>query len=80
METMKIIVGIYVLIVGVVNNVIDYKHRKRNAYEPGCAWQYYAQLAREGSREAKFMMWSGYISIYMIFAIMGVAFYELAQR
>jgi len=31
METMKIIVGIYVLTVGVVNNVIDYKHRKRNA-------------------------------------------------
>jgi len=48
--------------------------------EPGCAWQYYAQLAREGSREAKFMMWSGYISIYMILAIIGVAFYELAQR
>jgi len=79
METMRIIAGIYLLIAGVANQVIDYKHRKRNAYEPGCAWQYYSQLAREGSREAKIMMWSGYIAIYFIIAILGVTFYELAK-
>ena len=41
--------AVCLLVFGIANQIIDYKHRKRKACEPGCAWQYYSQLAREGS-------------------------------
>lgn len=80
MTTIKIIAAVYLLVFGIANQVIDYKHRKRKAYEPGCAWQYYAQLAREGSREGKFMMWSGYIGIWLMIATLVTGCYQLAAR
>ncbi|GEM_PF-1741477 len=78
MATIKIIAAVYLLVCGIANQVIDYKHRKRNAYEPGCAWQYYSRLAREGSREGKFMMWSGYLGIWLIIATLVTGCYQLA--
>lgn len=80
MATIKIMAAVYLLVFGIANQVIDYKHRKRNAYEPGCAWQYYSRLAREGSREGKFMMWSGYLGIWLIIATLVTGCYTLASR
>jgi len=78
-SVLKVIAGVFLLVFGVPNQVIDYKHRKNKDYEPGNAWGYYARLAREGSWEGRFMMWSGYIGIYAIIGVLGYAFYVLAK-
>lgn len=80
MDTFRIMCAVYLLVAGAGNQVIDDKHRKRNAYEPGCAWQHYAKLAREGSREGKFMMWSGHIGIWFIIATIATGCYQLATH
>jgi hypothetical protein len=79
MITLKIIVAIFMAVIGIPNQLIDYRHRKRNAYEPGNAWGYYAKLSKEGSWEGKFMMWSGYLGIGLIIFILGYAFYALSR-
>ena len=76
---LKIIAGVFMLVVGIPNQIIDYKHRKNKDYEPGNAWGYYARLARGGSWEGRFMMWSGYLGIYAIIGVTGYAFYALAK-
>jgi hypothetical protein len=78
-SVLKIIAGVFMLVVGIPNQIIDYKHRKNADYEPGNAWGYYARLAKEGSWEGRFMMWSGYIGIYAIIGVLGYGFYVLAK-
>lgn len=77
MFVLKILAFVLVIVVGIPNNIIDHKHRKR--YEPGNAWGYYAKLSKEGSWEGKFMMWSGYIGIAFIVAVIGYSFYALSR-
>jgi hypothetical protein len=77
--TMKIIAAVFAVVFGIPNKIIDYKHRKRGAYLPGNAWEYYAKLSKEGSWEGRFMVWSGVIGIYLVLGILGYAFYALCQ-
>ena len=80
MTTIEIIAAVCLLVFGIANQIIDYKHRKRKACEPGCAWQYYSQLARGGSREGKFMMWSGCLGIWFMIATLVTGCYQLATH
>lgn len=66
MPYVKVIVMLIAVLVGIPNQMIDYRHRKNRDYEPGNAWEYYARLRREGSWEGKFMMWTGYGGIIVI--------------
>lgn len=77
MVALKIIALIFVLVFGIPNQIIDYKHRK--LYEPGHAWGYYAKLSNEGNWAGRFMMWSGYIGIYFIVGALGYTFYLLTR-
>lgn len=79
MITLKLIVGLFAIIFGIPNMIIDHKHRKRRAYQPGNAWGYYAKLSREGNWEGKFMMWSGYAGIALIIASLVYLFYALSR-
>ena len=79
MLTLKIIVAVFAIVLGIPNQLIDYKHRKQNAYEPGNAWGYYAKLSREGNWEGKFMMWSGYLGIAQIIVTLGYVLYALSR-
>lgn len=79
MMTLKIIAAVCAIVLGIPNEVIDSKHRKRKAYEPGNAWSYYAKLSREGNWEGRFMMWSGYLCIGFIMIALGYMFYELCH-
>ena len=79
MFTLKIIALVFVVVFGIPNQIIDYKHRKRNAYPHGNAWAYYAQLSKEGNWEGRFMMWSGYLGIYLIIGTLCYAFYTLTR-
>lgn len=64
----QIAVAIFAIVFGIPNQIIDYKHRKNKAYEPGDAWAYYSKLAKEGNAEGKFMMWSSYCGIFLMVA------------
>lgn len=75
MLELKLLTLIFLIVFGIPNQIIDYKHRKR--YEPGHAWSYYAKLSKEGSWEGRFMMWSTYLAIYFIFGALGYTFYLL---
>ena len=77
MTALGILTLIFVIVFGIPNQIIDYRHRKR--YEPGHAWGYYAKLSKEGNWEGRFMMWSSYIGIYLIFGAAGCTFYFLRQ-
>lgn len=77
MFVLKILVFVFVIVVGIPSQIIDHKHRKQ--YEPGNVWGYYSKLSKEGSWEGKFMMWSGYIGIAFIVAVLGYAFYALSR-
>lgn len=79
MITLEIVVPVFMIVVGIPNKIIDNKHRKRNAYEPGNAWGYYAKLSKEGNREGKFMMWSGYLAIGLVLALFVDLFYTLSR-
>jgi len=79
MLTLKIVATLFAVFLGIPNQIIDYKHRKRAGYEPGNAWGYYAKLSKEGSWEGKFMMWSGYLGIGFIIAALGYLFYALCR-
>ncbi len=79
MLALKVVALILIVVLGIPNQIIDYKHRKRKAYVPGNAWSYYARLGREGSWEGKFMMWSAYIGIAFVFVVVGHMFYALAN-
>lgn len=76
---LKVIAGIFLVVFGIPNQIIDYKHRKNKAYEPGNAWGYYARLAREGNWEGRFMMWSGYLAIFLIVGATGYLVYGLTR-
>jgi len=67
----------FVLAVGIPNQIIDYKHHKNKAYEPGDAWAYYSRLSKQGSREGKFMMFSSYCGIALIIGLLGYLAYRL---
>lgn len=76
---MKIIAAVFAVVLGIPGKIIDRKHRKQRAYEPGNAWEYYAKLGKEGSWEGKFMIWSGVIGFYLVLGILGYMFYVLCQ-
>jgi hypothetical protein len=77
MLVFQIAVVIFAILVGIPNQLIDYKHRKKNAYEPGNAWAYYSKLSQEGNIEGMFMMWSGYCGISLILATLAYLAYRL---
>ena len=79
MDTIEIILAVFFIVIGIPNQIIDRKHRKRKAYEPGNAWEYYAKLGKEGNWEGKFMIWSGVLAIYLVLGILGHTFYLLAK-
>jgi hypothetical protein len=79
MLTIKIIALVFVIIFGIPNQIIDYKHRKRKAYEPGNAWGYYANLAKQGNWEGRFVMWSGYLGIVLILVVFAYMFHALSK-
>jgi hypothetical protein len=79
MLTIKIIVAVFTVVLGIPNKIIDAKHRKWKAYLPGNAWEYYAKLSKEGDWEGRFMIWSGVLAIYLVLGILGYAFYALAR-
>lgn len=74
---LEIAVVLFAIFFGIPNQIIDYKHRKRKAYEPGDAWAYYSKLSKEGNAEAKFMMWSTYCGIGLIVAALVYLIYQL---
>lgn len=78
MLTLKIIVAIFTIVLGIPNRIIDYKHRKRKAYEPGNEWAYYSKLSRDGNWEGRFMMWSSYLGIALIIGALGYMVYALS--
>jgi hypothetical protein len=78
-SVLKLISSVFVIVLGIPNAIIDYKHSKNAVYEPGNAWGYYAKLAREGNWEGRFIMWSGYLGIYAIIGVTGYAFYALSR-
>ncbi len=79
MAVLKIISLIALVVIGIPNTLIDHKHRKRKAYGHGNAWAYYSELAKAGSWEGKFMMWSGYVCIWLVILTIGFGFYELSR-
>jgi hypothetical protein len=79
MLNIELIVTIFAIVLGIPNRIIDIKHRKRKAYEPGHAWGYYSKLNKGGSWEGKFMMWSGYSGIVLVLVIIADTFYSLAN-
>ena len=79
MITLKLLAAIFAIVVGIPSQIIDYKHRKRNAYEPGNAWGYYAALSNAGSWEGRFMMWSAHLGIAFVVATLGYLFYALSR-
>lgn len=79
MITLKTMAAIFAIVVGIPSQIIDYKHRKRKAYEPENAWGYYAALSGGGSWEGRFMMWSGYLGIVFVVAALGYLFYAVSK-
>lgn len=79
MLTLKIIALVLIIFLGIPNQIIDYKHRKRKAYEHGNAWAYYSKLSKEGNWEGRFMMWSAYIGIYFVIGTLCYTFYALTR-
>ena len=77
MLILKMAALVFVIVLGIPNQIIDYKHRKN--YEPGNVWGYYAKLSKEGSWGGKFMMWTGYIGIAYIVVATGYLFYALSR-
>ena len=76
---MEIIVAIFAVVIGIPSRIIDRKHRKMNAYEPGNAWEYYSTLGKAGSWEGKFMIWTTVLGFYLILGVLGHTFYALAR-
>jgi hypothetical protein len=74
-----IVVPIYLVFFGIPNKMIDSKHRKRKAYEPGHEWSYYAKLSKEGNWGGRFMMWSSYLGIGVVLALIAETFYVLSR-
>lgn len=70
MLVLKGILLLFIIFFGIPNQIIDYKHRKKKAYEPGDAWAYYSRLSKEGTAEGKFMMWSTYCGIAFIAVVL----------
>lgn len=75
--SMKLIGVLMTVVLGIPNQIIDYKHRKRKAYEPGDAWAYYSKLSKEGNFDGKFMMFSTYVGITVIIAVISFAAYVM---
>ena len=69
----QLAVLIFVVVFGIPIQIIDYRHRKKRAYEPGDAWAYYSRLSKQGSREGKFMLWSSYCGIALIVGVIAYA-------
>jgi hypothetical protein len=78
MDTFKIIGVLIMIVIGIPIQIIDYKHRKNKAYEPGDAWAYYSKLSKEGSKEGKFMMYASYLAIAFLIAVIGFGAYQLS--
>lgn len=77
MTFFKIAVLLFAIVFGIPNQIIDYKHRKKKAYEPGDAWAYYSKLSKEGNAEGRFMMCSTYCGIGLIIAVTVFLAYHL---
>jgi hypothetical protein len=74
---LKIVAVVFIVVVGIPTQIIDYKHRKTRAYEPGNVWAYYEGLRKEGNWEGIIMIWSGYAAIVLAIATLGYLFYSL---
>lgn len=72
MLILKVIFVIFVVAVGIPCQIIDYRHRRNNAYVPGSGWSYYSRLKREGRWEGKFMMNSAYMAIALVLSMAGL--------
>ncbi|BDT58588.1 hypothetical protein MasN3_20820 [Massilia varians] len=79
MLTIEAIALVLILVLGIPNQIIDHRHRRRKAYQPGNAWAYYAQLSREGNWEGRFMMWSTYVGIAFVVFVICHMFYALSH-
>jgi len=79
MSVFNILLFLFLVVGGIGNAVIDYRHQKKDGYIPGHAWSYYSKLSKAGSWEGKFMMWSGYIAIALIILVTALTFYKLAS-
>ncbi len=77
MKFLDIALLLVTLIFGIRIQFIDYKHRKKKAYEPGDAWAYYSRLSREGDAEGRFMMRATYCGIFLIIAALAYLAYQL---
>ncbi|MRW93866.1 hypothetical protein GJ699_28130 [Duganella sp. FT80W] len=73
----QIAVVLFTVVLGIPIQIIDYKHRKKKAYEPGDAWAYYSRLSKEGNPEGKFMMAATYCGIAIIVAALVLLTYRL---
>lgn len=67
---LKWMVLVFVIVFGIPNKIIDYKHRKNKAYAPGDEWAYYSRLSKEGKLEGKFMLWSTYCGIGLVVVVL----------
>lgn len=72
MLILKVIFVIFVVAVGIPCQIIDYRHRRKNHYQPGGGWAYYTRLKREGSWEGRFMMNSAYMAIALVLSMAGL--------
>jgi hypothetical protein len=72
MLILKVIFVIFVVAVGIPCQIIDYRHRKMHAYEPGSGWSYYSRLKREGKWEGRFMMNSAYMALALVLSMAGL--------
>jgi hypothetical protein len=79
MLTLKITMLIFASVVGIQNQIIDYKHSKRKAYKYGNARAYYTKLSRESNWDGRFMMWSVELRISLIIATLASTFYALSS-
>ena len=79
MQTIQEIALLMMIFIGIPLRIIDYKHRRKNAYQSGNAWGYYAELSKKGNWEGRFMMWSAYLVITFVFVVIGYTFYALTR-
>lgn len=77
MDIIKIALLIFALVLGLPALIIDYRHQKNKAYEPGDAWAYYSKRSKQGHADAKFMMLNTYVGIVFIVAVLAYLAYRL---
>ena len=77
MTFLKAVLVMFVIFFGIPSLIIDFKHRKKSEYHPGSEWAYYSKLSKDGSTEGRFMMFTTYIGILFIVAVVAYLVYRL---